>query len=168
MATNGDLNAAEYQALAAFRFRLRQFLHFSEQAARTAELEPQQHQLLLAIKGSEESRPLTIGELAERLILQHHSTVELINRSAQQGLVERQRDEDDRRRVFIHLTATGEAVLRGLSLAHREELRAAVPALVRTLNAFILDTNIEGVKPHHGHNILPPGPYDEDSTVSNA
>lgn len=164
MATDGDLNAAEYHALAEFRFRLRQFFHFSEQAARAAGLEPQQHQLLLAIKGSGESTPLTIGELAERLFLQHHSTVELINRSAQQGLVERQRDEDDRRRVFIHLTAAGEAVLRGLSLSHREELRAAVPALVHTLNAFILDTQDEGGNPHHGHCHRPPGACDENST----
>lgn len=144
MTTTGDLNGGEYRALAEFRFRLRQFLHFSERAARAAGLEPQQHQLLLAVKGGGADAPLTIGELAERLFLQHHSTVELVDRSAQQGLVERQRDEADRRRVFIRLTAAGEAVLRGLSLSHREELRSAVPALVRTLNAFMLDTNDGG------------------------
>jgi DNA-binding MarR family transcriptional regulator len=140
LTTNADLNDAEYRALAEFRFRLRQFLRFSEQAARATGLEPQQHQLLLAIKGGDKCTPFTVGELAERLLLQHHSTVELVNRSARQGLVERQRDEHDRRRVFIRLTAAGEAVLRSLSLAHREELRAAVPALVQTLNAFLVDT----------------------------
>ena len=144
MAMNDDLNDAEYRALAEFRFHLRQFLRFSEQAARAAGVEPQQHQLLLAIKGGGAHTLFTIGELAERLLLQHHSTVELVNRSAQQGLVERQRDDNDRRRVFIRLTAAGEGILRGLSLAHREELRAAVPTLVRTLNAFIRDTKDVG------------------------
>src|SRR5215217_7085359 len=105
MTANVDLDDAEYRALAEFRFRLRQFLRFSEQAARATGLEPQQHQLLLAIKGGDACTPFTIGELAERLLLQHHSTVELVNRSALQGLVERQRDENDRRRVFIRLTA---------------------------------------------------------------
>jgi DNA-binding MarR family transcriptional regulator len=140
MATDDDLTNDEYRALAAFRFQLRRFLHFSEQAARAAGLEPQQHQLLLALRGFPTGPPVTIGDLAERLLLQHHSTVELVDRSARQGLVERQRDEDDRRRVFIRLTPAGEAVLRELSLHHREELRSAGPALARVLSALLRET----------------------------
>lgn len=127
----------EYRALAEFRYLLRRFLHFSEQAARVTGLEPQQHQLLLALRGFPTDQPVTIGDLAERLLLQHHSTVELVDRSERQGLVERQRDEADRRRVIVSLTAAGEAMLRELSLPHREELRTAGPALVRALNTLL-------------------------------
>src|SRR5690349_3233641 len=110
-----EITYAEYQALAEFRYRLRRFIHFSEQAAREAGLEPQQHQLLLALRGFPEDQPVTIGDLADRLLLHHHSTVELIDRSAKQGFVERQRDDVDRRRVIIRLTPAGAAVLRDLS-----------------------------------------------------
>jgi DNA-binding MarR family transcriptional regulator len=128
----------EYRALAEFRFRIRQFIHFSEQAARAVGIEPQQHQLLLALKGFPEAREPTIGDLASRLQLQHHSTVELIDRSVRQGLVERQRGEADRRQVHIRLTPHGEAILRELSVHHRRELRAAAPALVRALDALAI------------------------------
>ena len=137
MATGDDLTSDEYRALAEFRWRLRRFLHFSEQATRAAGLEPQQHQLLLALRGFPTDQPVTIGDLAARLLLQHHSTVELVDRSARQGLVERQRDETDRRRVIIRLTAAGEAVLRALSLPHREELRMAGPALAHSLDSLL-------------------------------
>lgn len=141
MGARDNLTSDEYRALAEFRFELRRFLHFSEQAARAAGLEPQQHQLLLTLRGFPTGRPVTIGDLAERLLLQHHSTVELVDRSARQGLVERQRDEADRRRVFVRLTAAGEAVLRELSLPHREQLRTAGPALARALNALLIDAD---------------------------
>src|SRR5947208_899582 len=137
MTTGDSLTSDEYHALAEFRYQLRRFLHFSEQAARAAGLEPQQHQLLLALRGFPDEQPVTIGDLAERLLLQHHSTVELVDRSARQGLVERQRDETDRRRVIVRLTPAGEAVLRELSLPHRQELRTTGPALVRALNTLL-------------------------------
>lgn len=144
MSTDQDLSQAEYQALAEFRYQLRRFLHFSEQEARTAGLEPQQHQLLLAIKGVQSEKPASVGELAERLQLQHHSTVELINRMVERGLLERQRDTDDQRRVLISLTAHGNNVLKKLSLLHRMELRTTGPALVQALNS--LTANQSGVK----------------------
>jgi DNA-binding MarR family transcriptional regulator len=140
MAASDDLSNDEYRALAEFRFQLRRFLYFSEQAARAAGLEPQQHQLLLALRGFPTGPPVTIGDLAERLLLQHHSTVELVDRSVRQGLVERQRDETDRRRVFIRLTAAGEAILRELSLPHRAELRTAGPALALALSTLLRET----------------------------
>src|SRR5437588_7061226 len=100
METQGDISLTDYRALAEFRYQIRRFLRFSEEAAYAAGLEPQQHQLLLAIKGLPEGRKATIGELAERLQLRHHSTVELIDRLVKRELVERHRDEEDQRRVF--------------------------------------------------------------------
>ena len=138
-----DLHAAEYEALAEFRHQLRNFLAFSEQAARAVGLEPQQHQLLLSLKGAEAQEKLTIGDLAERLKIQHHSTVELINRVVERDLVRRCRDEQDQRRVLVSLTPHGEDVLRRLSLLHRAELRQAGPTLVRALQAIIGNAPVE-------------------------
>ncbi|HEY1350972.1 MAG TPA: helix-turn-helix domain-containing protein [Ktedonobacteraceae bacterium] len=138
-----DLGPIEYQALAEFRYQLRGFLSFSEQAARAGGLEPQQHQLLLALKGAQRQEKVTIGDLAERLKIQHHSTVELINRMVERDLVQRCRDEQDQRRVLVVLTRHGEEVLRRLSLLHRTELRLTGPALVQALQAIIGKTPIE-------------------------
>ena len=136
MDTDQEISQVEYQALAEFRYQLRRFLHFSEQAARSVGLEPQQHQLLLALKGLPEGRMATVGELAERLQIRHHSTVELIDRMVERGLILRSRDENDQRRVLINLTFQGEELLRRLSLLHGTELRSTGPALVRALNAL--------------------------------
>ena len=146
MATEQELTVSDYQALAEFRYQLRRFLHFSEAAARAVGLEPQQHQLLLALKGLPEGRSATVGELAERLQIQHHSTVELINRMAERGLIERSRDENDQRRVNISLTGNGDEVLRRLSLLHQEELRTTGPALVRTLMELTHEDNRNGIR----------------------
>ncbi len=123
----------DYESLAELRFQIRRFLHFSERAARGAGLEPAQHQLLLALKGLPASVPPHIGELAKRLIIRHHSAVELINRLAKAGLVRRQRDAQDRRQVLISLTPRGEEILRQLSLHHNDELRAQGPKLLQAL-----------------------------------
>ena len=119
MSDSQHIAQAEYRALAEFRYELRRFLHFSEQAARAAGLEPQQHQLLLALKGMPERKDTSVGNLAERLQIQHHSTVELVNRMVERGLLERHRDESDQRRVLVGLTLYGEGVLKKLSLLHR-------------------------------------------------
>ena len=115
------MNDSEYRVLARFRAALRVFLRFSEEAARDAGVTPTQHQLLLAIRGSTVAP--TISELAASLQLRHHSTVELIDRAVDTGLVDRETDSDDRRRQRLTLTARGEAVLDSLSAIHREELR---------------------------------------------
>src|SRR5215472_2800839 len=99
------LSKAQYENLAAFRYALRRFLHFSEVAARKAGLTPQQHQALLAIKGFPGSAAIQVGELAERLQLRHHSTVELLDRLMVSQLVHRSHSAADRRRVQIQLTA---------------------------------------------------------------
>ena len=132
-----EITAGEYQALAEFRYQLRRFLHFSEEAARAAGLEPQQHQLLLALKGLPNGHTASVGELAERLQIQHHSAVELIDRMVERKLIERSRDANDQRRVIISLTPYGDEVLRKLSLLHHAELRSSGPALVHTLTALI-------------------------------
>ena len=127
------LTLSDYQALAEFRYQIRKFLRFSEQAVRAAGLEPGQYQLLLAIKGiPEEVRP-RIRELADRLQIQHHSAVELVNRLEAGGYIRRERAADDRREVLLGLTPKGERVLAELALHHHEELRSAAPSLVAAL-----------------------------------
>jgi len=132
-----SLTTADYQALAELRHQIRRFLHFSEQAARRAGLEPRQHQLMLSLKGLPPTvRPL-IGELAQRLLIEHHSAVELVNRLARGGYVQRERDGKDRRAVLVSLTRKGEKILRDLSLDHRAELRVQGPALTAALRRTI-------------------------------
>jgi len=131
------LTLADYRALADFRYELRRFLQFSEQAARAAGLEPQQHQLLLALRGMPAGVKPTIRVLSERVQTRHHSTVELINRMEARGLVRRDRGEKDRRQVFVRLTPRGDALLRLLSQFHRAELRAVTPRLVRALGVLM-------------------------------
>ena len=135
--SDDDISLADFRALAEFRYQLRRFTRFSEQAVRAVGLEPQQHQLLLAVKGLPEGMIATIGTLADRLQIEHHSAVELINRLADKGLVERQRDDTDMRRVLVRLTASGEALLHKLSVYHRAELRSTGSALVRSLEELI-------------------------------
>ena len=134
-----EISLSDYQALAEFRYHIRRFQHFSEQTARAAGVEPQQHQLLLALKGLPEGRKATIGEMAERLLIRHHSMVELIDRLAERGFIQRLRDETDQRRVLIQLTPQGEQVLQKLALLHRDELKLEGPALVRALRTLIRD-----------------------------
>jgi DNA-binding MarR family transcriptional regulator len=128
-----NLTAGDYQSLAEFRHQIRRFVYFSERAARTAGLEPRQHQLMLALKGLPAGVRPKIGELATRLQIQHHSAVELVNRLEVAGLVRRQRGTQDRREVLLELTPRGEKVLRELSLHHRAELRSQGPALLSAL-----------------------------------
>lgn len=131
------LITADYESLAEMRYQIRRYLHFSEEASRNAGLEPRQYQLLLAIKGLPRNVRPRIGELAERLQIQHHSTVELVNRLSAGGYVRRHRADDDRREVLLALTPRGEKVLRKLFLHHRAELRLRGPALVAALRRAV-------------------------------
>lgn len=121
------------------RYRIRRFLNFSEAAARAASVEPRQHQLLLALRGLAPEQKPTIGALAERLQIHHNSAVELIRRAARRGLVERRTSASDRREAVLQITRHGEAVLRRLSVAHRDELRVAGVELVRALEVLSVD-----------------------------
>lgn len=117
------LTDEEYGALATFREALRAFLHFSEEAAKAAGLTPSQHQLLLAVRATAPAGSPTIGDVAERLKLKHHSAVELVDRAVAGGLVKRVPDENDQRRQRLVLTRLGENKLASLSALHRDELR---------------------------------------------
>jgi len=118
MTTLGD---RDYRRLLELRDGLRRFLRWSEEQARAAGLTPAQHQLLLAVRGHSETP--TIGDLAEHLLLRHHSVVELVDRVEQSGLVRRRQDDADHRVVRVELTAKGERRLAAVSARHREELR---------------------------------------------
>ena len=131
------VHSLEYEALAEFRTQIRQFLAFSENAARAAGLEPAQHQALLALKGLPPGERPTIGAVAQRLLVRHHSAVGLVDRLAQRGLVRRLPGEEDGREIHLQITPAGEKVLRRLALAHRAELRSAAPKLVRSLRRAI-------------------------------
>jgi DNA-binding MarR family transcriptional regulator len=133
MTPNKNIHRADYQSLAEFRYQVRRFLRFSEEAAREAGIEPQQHQLMLAVKGIPDGEEPRIAYLAERLQIQHHSAVELVDRMEKNGLISRSRAESDRREVHVHLTGHGDHVLTELTKSMRAELRSAAPALVATL-----------------------------------
>jgi DNA-binding MarR family transcriptional regulator len=128
----------EFRALAEFRAQLRRFFAFSEAQARRAGLNPQQHQLLLAVRGFAPHAP-AIADLADRLLLRHHSIVELVDRLERQRLVRRSRSKEDRRRMQVVITAAGARVLDRLSRAHREELARNGPELIRALRRVLRD-----------------------------
>ncbi len=140
-----DLSRRQYCDLADFRRQIRQFLSFSETIARAQGIEPQQHQLLLTVQGLPEGIKPTIREIAARLFLQHHSTVELINRLEARGAVARVHRSEDKREVWVQLTPAGRAILRHLSLAHRSELEGSGPELARALNSVLRHSRKESV-----------------------
>jgi DNA-binding MarR family transcriptional regulator len=117
------VSGEEYQALADFRYALRQFLHFSEEAARRGGVTPQQYLALLAVRGFPGRERATVSELAERLKIRHHSAVGLIDRMVSQGLIVRETGGTDRRHVFVSLTPRGAELLEPLVAAHRDQLR---------------------------------------------
>jgi DNA-binding MarR family transcriptional regulator len=131
---NVRLDRQDYRMLSDFRYVIRHFLKFSQDAAQGHGLTTRQHQALLAIKGFPGDNPPTIGELAERLAIQHHSTVELVDRLAEAQLIVRTHDTEDRRRVLLGLTDAAEDQLAGLSASHLEELHRLRPTLQRILD----------------------------------
>lgn len=125
MSAPGD---PDYAQLLNFRRELRRFLHWSEEAARNVGLTPAHHQLLLAIKGHAGGPP-TIADVADDLMLRHHSVSELIRRAADAGLVDRQIDQHDRRLTRLHVTVSGEKLLRQLARQHVDEIRRLTPVV---------------------------------------
>jgi DNA-binding MarR family transcriptional regulator len=128
------LTKADYETLSELRYLMRRFAVFSEAAARSAGLTPQQHQALLALRGFPGSGRATIGDLAERLNVRPHSVVGLVDRLVSKNLLRRQVDATDRRKVRVALTRKSQELLAGLSLTHRDELRRLAP-LLRSLLA---------------------------------
>jgi DNA-binding MarR family transcriptional regulator len=135
MAQSG-LTQEDYTTLAEFRYLLRCFLEFSENEAKAAGLTPRHHQALLVIKGYGRGKPITVGDLAERLKIRHNTAVELANRLAEGGLVERIHDGMDQRRVLLRLTAVAERRLAALSSAHLDELSRIKPVLKQLLQRY--------------------------------
>ena len=132
-----ELSQSDYRALAELRYHVRGFLGFSERAARAHGIEPQQHQLLLALKGLPEGRRPTIGTVAERLCVEHHTAVTLTDRLQRAGLVERARSAPDRREVLLSITPRGEDIQARLSALHRDQLQTVAPSLQRALTAIL-------------------------------
>ncbi|QRX83196.1 MarR family winged helix-turn-helix transcriptional regulator [Glaciimonas sp. PAMC28666] len=120
--TISPLTKSDFEALSAFRYQLRKFLRFSEEAAQKNGVTPQQYLLLLHVKGSPGRDWSTVGELAERLQSQHHSVVALVSRCEKLLLVQRRTGEIDRRQVNVHLLPAGERCLATLATLHHEEL----------------------------------------------
>ena len=123
------LTDADYEHLAELRYGLRRFLHWSEQQARRAGITPTQHQLLLAIRSSRDPRGATVGEVAEVLIIRHHSAVGLIDRAQEAGLIVRERDPDTQSVVHLKLTDFGALTLSSLSEVHLRELAQLAPTM---------------------------------------
>jgi len=137
VSTPPQLSQADYRALAEFRYQIRSFLSFSERAARSHGLEPQQHQVLLALKGLPEGKRPTIGTIAERLCVEHHTAVTLTDRLERGGLVQRERSHQDRREVLLTISPRGEELLTQLSALHREQLKTVAPSLHRALTSVL-------------------------------
>lgn len=131
------LSPSDYRALAEFRYLIRSFLSFSERAARSFGTEPQQHQLLLACKGLPIGKRPTIGTLAQRLCVEHHTAVALVDKLAAAGLVKRTPSPTDRREVLVEITDSGEKLLTGLSELHHEQLQSVGPKLIEALSGVL-------------------------------
>jgi DNA-binding MarR family transcriptional regulator len=138
----------QYQSLAELRFRIRLFLQRSDAAAREAGVEPQQYQLLLAIRGLEPEAKCTIRALSERLLLRHHSTVELVDRLEMNNLVARSRDQEDRRQVFVQLQPKGQQVLERIVRKRLEDLSSNGRALVRAVTSLLDKDRSNGKAAH--------------------
>ncbi|HLZ12876.1 MAG TPA: MarR family transcriptional regulator [Candidatus Acidoferrum sp.] len=131
------ITSAEYRALAELRYRIRQFLREGDDTAYSQGLEPQQYQMLLAIRGMNDGELATIGTLAERLAIKHHSAVELIDRLEKRGYVKRVRDKDDRRQVHVLLLGRGEKALASVVEERISELRASGSKLVAAIQSLL-------------------------------
>jgi DNA-binding MarR family transcriptional regulator len=121
------LTASDYETLASFRYGVRRYLAFAEANARSVGLTSQQHQALLAIKVWTAHKSMTVGDLAAELLIRHHSTVELVGRLEKAGLVRRDADVEDRRKVFVSLAPPGEELLAALSVGNLRELQLVAP-----------------------------------------
>jgi DNA-binding MarR family transcriptional regulator len=130
------LSRSEYEMLAAFRYRLRQFLAFSEKAAAAVGITQQQYQALLAVRAHAGPGLLTISDLAAQMLIKHHSAVGMVNRLEELGMARREPSTDDGRKVGIRLTANGQRVFDKLASSHRGELRRIGRDLGRFMNYF--------------------------------
>jgi len=132
-----EISDFEYSQLAEFRYQIRQFLAFSQKAAEGNGIQPQQHQLLLAVRGAQKYTAPTIAVVAELLQIRHHSAVELVDRCIAGGLLVKSQDHQDRRKMILGITSRGQKILTELSWMHLEELRARGPKLIEALQSTV-------------------------------
>ncbi len=131
-----DVTQSDYRALAEFRYQIRRYLAFGDQAAESAGLRSRQYQLLLALKGMPDGMEASIKNLADRLGTRHHSTVELVDRLEKRGLIKRERSNVHRSFVFVRITKEGESMLRKLVASRKADLKVAGPILVKALTTL--------------------------------
>ncbi len=141
------ISEVEYEDLLALRTGLRRFLRWSDQQAEAVGLTPSQHQLLLAVRGHHGDSGPTVGEVADYLLLRHHSAVGLVDRAEAAGLVKRVRDAKDHRTVRLELTATGGKRLRSLADLHLEELERLSPRLPSVWRGLLPHQPLHGLEP---------------------
>lgn len=130
-----DADEPDYATLLAFREALRRFNHWTDNQAKSFGVTPAQHQLMLSVRGNGDRQGPTIGDIADSLVLRHHSAVELIDRAAHAGLVMRHADPHDARTIRVRLTAKGSRLLRLLSIAHQDEVRRLAGLLRPFINS---------------------------------
>jgi DNA-binding MarR family transcriptional regulator len=134
----------DYQRLLGFRTELRRFLHWSEEQAESLGITAAQHQLLLAVRGHDDRRGPTVGDVASSLLLRHHSAVGLVDRAVEDGLVERNRDRS-KGVVRVTLTRAGNDRLAALAQTHIEEIAHLAPAMHTLWRAL---EHADGRAPH--------------------
>jgi len=132
-----EISRAEYQALAEFRYQLAGFLRRRRNAAQDAGIEPQQYELMLAVKGLAGDKKPTIKQIAEQLRLKHHSAVELTTRLVKRGLIRRERSKEDRRSVLLSVTKEGQRALDQVVHYSLHQLRDEAPGLLKTLSRLV-------------------------------
>jgi len=130
------ISKSDIETLAQFRYALRQFLRFSERAARQAGITPQQHQLLMTIKGMQGRNWANVAEVAERLQVSHHAAVALVTRAQNLKLVKRTQGKEDRRTVQVSLTAKGEELIAQLAEMNHHELGQLANILLKQLQSI--------------------------------
>jgi DNA-binding MarR family transcriptional regulator len=145
--TDGVLTDEDYRRLAELRYGLRSFLHWSAELAKRAGLTPTQHQLLLAVRASQEERGPTVSDVAAVLLIRHHSAVELVDRAQEAGLIVRERDPDQQSLVRLRLSAHGAAKLASLSELHLRELAQLAPTMRALLEAIDEAKPVPGTPP---------------------
>jgi DNA-binding MarR family transcriptional regulator len=131
---NSPLNRSDLAALAAFRYALRKFLRFSKELlAKEGSVTVEQYEALLALRASDSSSGMQVGQLSERLQVRHHTTVALTNKLMERGLVSKRRARDDRRHVYVRLTAAGTQLIDRLAAHHRREISARSGEIIEAL-----------------------------------
>ena len=144
MAERSGLSTGDYAQLASFRHALRGFLRFSELSAAQEGLTSQHYQALLILRGWPDGQPLSIGDLAQQLLIKHNSAVGLVDRLGHEGLVVRDASAIDRRKVELRLSPLGEQILGKLAAMHRRELRRIGPIMKQFFSEFALDQDDDG------------------------